>query len=376
MRELASGNGYFAIARGPECLPSRSLLGLKRRPAPVFHRSPGDPGLSLREVIGRDPVMNRNAEAARRLIDSDVPFLLSGESGVGKASFARALHRESKRSERSLVVVNCVTLSEQHGETELFGCRGLAAGGPIGCRGHIAQAHGGTLYLDEVGKLPSSLQTRLLRVLEDRELVPVGGERPLPMDVQVIASSRAVLKELVSRGTLCEDLYYRLDGATLELPALRERVDIKELIDAIVDLENSTERPLVVEPAAMTRLLEYDWPGNLRQLRAVMRRAVALCVDSRIRLGDLPATLGGTERPEWTPVPAAAAARLPGAGFAVGASGRLEEAERMALLRELELRRWNVTTTAAALSISRNTLYRRMKRLGIPPSQRLLKELN
>ena len=373
IRDAVSANHYYATVRSPEDLSPRRLLCLRRRPLRPFRRPPGDPGLSLRAIVGRDPQMIRNAEAAMRVLNRDIPILLRGQSGVGKESFARALHRAGERAKGPFVAVNCDSLRDGYGERELFGCRPAAgAEGYAGNRGRIAQAHTGTLYLEEIGELPLPLQTRVLRVLEDREVLPVGGERALAVDLQLIASSRMDLEALVQQGALREELYYRLDGLTLTLPPLRERADIKELIDSLLDLENFTDQPLVVEPAAMGLLLSHDWPGNLRQLRSVVRRAVALCSEGRIRVGDLPPAFGGPERPE----PLASGPRPLGIACPVGASARLEEAERGALLRELELRRWNVTTTAVALGISRNTLYRRMKRLGIPPSQRLLAEVH
>lgn len=369
IRCAVSSNTFFATVRGPAALAVRPVLGLRHRAPASFRRPPGDPGLSLRMLAGRDPVMIKNAEEALRAFDHDVPIVLCGESGVGKESFARALHLAGARAKQPFVAVHCSTLLAQRAETELFGCGAHAENGIV--RGRLSQAHGGTLYLDEIADLPLALQARLLRALEDQEALPVGGERPQPVDVQVIASSQRDLKTLVREEALREDFRYRLDGLTLTMPPLRARVDIKELIDSLLDMESAGKRPPVVEPAAMKLLLDYDWPGNVRQLRNVIRRALALSADGRVRVSNLPETLRGAEQR----LPAAMAA----AGINItplGASARLEEAERGALMRELELRRWNVTTTASALGISRNTLYRRMKRLGIPPSQRHLAEAN
>lgn len=371
IRSAVSSNTFFATVRGPAALPVRRVLSLRPRVATVFRRPPGDPGLSLRMLAGRDPVMIQNAEEALRVLNNDVPITLCGESGVGKESFARALHLAGERAKQPFVAVHCSTLPQDRAELELFGSGAHANTGIV--RGRLSQAHGGTLYLDEVADLPLALQARLLRVLEDQEVLPVGGERPQHVDVQVIASSRRDLETLVREGALREDLYYRLDGLTLTLPPLRGRVDIKQLIDSLLDMENPSDRPAVVEPAAMKLLLGYDWPGNVRQLRNVIRRALALSADGRVRVSDLPETLGSAEQRSLSVTEFGAAINV---AAPLGASARLEEAERGALMRELELRRWNVTTTASALGISRNTLYRRMKRLGIPPSQRHLAEAN
>jgi len=217
-------------------------------------------------------------------------------------------------------------------------------------KGKILQASGGTLFLDEIGDMPLGLQTRLLRVLEEQEVVPLGTETALKVDLRVICASHQNLRAMIARGEFREDLYYRLNGITLELPPLALRSDKERLIREFLAVETSDSRPAAIEVDAFEQLLAYSWPGNVRELRNVIRTALAICDGGVVRLRDLPSEVrdGGT-----------------GDSAPLVQGGQLESGEREKLLRTIRECDGNMTRAAHQLGISRNTLYRRCRRLGI-----------
>lgn len=301
-----------------------------------------------------DSRMKRNAERAAKLIERDIPFIVLGETGTGKDVFARALHQAGPRHNKPFVAVNCASIPETLIESELFGYRPGAFTGASreGSRGKIVQAHGGTLFLDEIGDMPLELQARLLRVLEERAVIPLGGETPIEVDIQLISATHQNLKQQVMDGGFREDLYYRLQGLSLQLPPLREREDRLELIQSLLDGEGGGPGRLEIEPEALALMEAYEWPGNIRQLRNTLRTLVGLSEGGMIRVSDLPDDLLlGDESLELPARP----------------NNPLDVAERDAILRELEAAHWNVTRVASKLTLSRNTLYRKMKRYGIKP---------
>jgi transcriptional regulator of acetoin/glycerol metabolism len=249
-------------------------------------------------------------------------------------------------------------------ESELFGYAAGAFTGARrdGLRGCIAQASGGTLFLDEIGDMPLALQTRLLRVLEEQEVRPLGTESVLKVDLHVICASHRNMREMVARGSFREDLYYRLNGIALELPPLGRRRDKDALVRKCIARETAGQEPAAIELAALEQLVAYDWPGNIRELRNAVRTALAICEQRVIRLGDLP--------PEVRHFDAGARVARDGtsAGERVSAPpprSALNQAERQALLDTIERNSWNMTRTAAELGLSRNTLYRKLKRHGV-----------
>jgi len=300
-----------------------------------------------------DPALQNDFRRAVRVFERDVPLLLSGETGCGKEAFAKAVHQASQRSSKAFVALNCASIPESLIESELFGYRGGSFTGARkeGMRGKLQQADGGTLLLDEIGDMPLALQTRLLRVLEDRMVVPIGGE-PQAVNVRIISASHRNLLERVEDGSFREDLYYRLNGLEIDLPALRERSDKSQLLDFIL-AEEAGEQTVALEPSARRALLDFNWPGNVRQLRNVLRTLVALCEVGRIEFTDLPAVvrqapvLIKSNPPVDNPAPP------------------LDSAERNALLTVLEQQRWHMTHVAAQLGVSRNTLYRKLRKHGI-----------
>ncbi|MEG0967352.1 MAG: sigma-54-dependent Fis family transcriptional regulator [Pseudomonas sp.] len=303
-----------------------------------------------------DPLLQNDFRRAVRVFERDVPLLINGETGSGKEAFAKAVHQASQRRDRAFVALNCASIPESLIESELFGYRGGSFTGARkeGMRGKLQQADGGTLLLDEIGDMPLALQTRLLRVLEDRMVVPIGGE-PQAVNVRIISATHRNLLERVEDGSFREDLYYRLNGLEIELPALRERSDKSQLLDFIL-AEEAGGQAVSLEPAARRALLEFAWPGNVRQLRNVLRTLVALCEGGRIEFSELPAVV----RHAPTPSQQAVAVDNPAAP--------LDSAERNTLLSVLEQQRWHMTHVAAQLGVSRNTLYRKLRKHGIARS--------
>ena len=306
-----------------------------------------------------DPRMRQNVETVLKLLDRDIPCMLFGETGVGKDVFARAMHQASSRRDKPFVALNCASLPESLIESELFGYKAGAFTGASreGSRGKIVQADGGTLFLDEIGDMPLHLQARLLRVLEDRTVMPLGGDKPIPVSIQLVSATHRDVRVLIDEGRFRADLYYRIHGISIVIPPLRERSDKRELILKVAQEEAGSSVPIEFQPAALERLVAYPWPGNLRQLRNTLRTVAALCDDQRIALKDLPEELRA--QPRELPPPEELGAEL----------NALDLAERDALLRVLEETHWNVSLVAKNLGLSRNTLYRRMKRYGINPTR-------
>ena len=230
-------------------------------------------------------------------------------------------------------------------------------------RGCVLESSGGTLFLDEIGDMPLHLQTRLLRVLETKEVLPLGTQTPVKVDLNVVSASHQDLRALMSQGEFRDDLFYRLNGITLTLPPLRDRQDIDTLLRCVIAIENDNQEPISIERKAFSRLMEYPWPGNIRELRNVIRTSLALSDNNTISVADLPKEIAkphdfSTENE----TPALSAQE--GVGESVYTP--LESAERGAILHEIEKNRWNMTLTAKKLHMSRSTLYRKLKKYDIP----------
>jgi transcriptional regulator of acetoin/glycerol metabolism len=361
VRDLAHGRRFFAIARAP-LRPASRTLELAAPSAPE-----GAQQQRGQHHVGEDPQMRKNLTFGRQLFAKQVPILLQGATGTGKEAFAKALHHSGLWYDKSFVTVNCAAIPESLIESELFGYTRGAFTGAVkeGRVGKILQSNGGTLFLDEIGDMPLMLQTRLLRVIEEREIVPLGSDQAIPVTLHVISATHRDIRQMIQDGEFREDLYYRLNGITLHLPLLRDRADKADLIRTLLQEENSDQDSIEISEDAFQRLLGYSWPGNIRQLRNALRTASALCRDGTIRLSNLPQEILHTEargRPDLAPNgeaggEAPAAANLP--------SAALRDAECAALLRELERMHWNISRTAQALGISRNTLYRKIHKHNI-----------
>jgi len=365
LRDLVHGNRYYA---------SFAALSQQRRRTPVERSSTprtiipvaGDfssQAPTLEGLAGEDPQMIRNLYNARRVLDSAICVLISGPTGSGKEAFAKAMHLSSQRARQPFVAINCAAIPEALIESELFGYAAGAFTGARreGMRGRIVQSSGGTLFLDEIGDMPLGLQTRLLRVLEEHEVTPLGTEAAIKVNLRVIAATHRNLRDMLASGAFREDLFYRLNGITLEMPSLAKRRDKEALVRKCIGQESAGGEPVAIELGALEQLIAYHWPGNIRELRNAIRTALAICEGRLIRLSDLP-----SEIRQFEVRPAAAVGSSPAsAARASGACTSLEIAERQALLEVIERNGWNMTQVAAQLRLSRNTLYRKLRRHGI-----------
>jgi len=368
LRDNQYGRRYFAslaeagvpAARAPSAAPPARRA--------IVHVAPGGAGapMSLEDLAGEDPQMLRNLRNVRRIADSCVSVLILGPTGSGKEAFAKALHLASQRARQPFVAINCAAIPETLIESELFGYAAGAFTGARreGLRGRVLQSSGGSLFLDEIGDMPLQLQTRLLRVLEEQEVTPLGSEAAIKVNLRVLCASHRNLRELLARGEFREDLYYRLNGITLELPPLAARRDKEALVRQCIARESAGGDAASIEVVALERLLGYDWPGNIRELRNTIRTALALCSGRVIRLGDLPDEIRDSG-------PAARGRDEAGTPGRRGAEQpSLQSAERDVLIGAMRRHRWNMTLVAAQLGISRNTLYRKIKRHGIEITRR------
>ena len=368
---------FFAVARQPA--HEEASITLPRELAPVesprillpvrlgtgVARSSGNAprALTLLAPTFADARMQAHLVTARRVIARGTPVLLHGETGAGKEVFSRAVHSGSPRASGPFIAINCASLPENLIESELFGYRAGAFTGAErrGRRGKIALSDGGTLFLDEIGDMPLALQARLLRVLDERSVTPLGSDDAQPVDFQLLSASHRHLGELVADGRFREDLFYRLAGIELRLPALRERTDRAELIRSVLADEGAPDAAL--SPAVWDLLMRHPWPGNVRQLRHVLRSAVALADGAPLAAEHLPSLAGtavavGGDDAANDDTPEIAAVLAPALAQ-----------ERQDLLALLETLRWNVSHVAKELGVSRNTLYRRMHKLHIPVTQ-------
>ncbi len=317
---------------------------------------------SLDCLLSTDPTMMHNVDILRRVVDRDISVLLLGETGTGKGYCARAIHNASRRADKSFVAVNCAAIPENLIESELFGHKPGAFTGATreGSMGRILQANGGTLFLDEIGDMPLPLQARLLNVIEDREVMPLGGTKVVSVDVRILSATQRDPLDLIAKGLFREDLYYRLNGITVRMPPLRQRSDRAELIRKLLQSETGSGPVVEIDPALLERLVCHSWPGNVRQVRNVVRTMLALRGCDRLTLADFSEDwlAGGAAAP-------ATSAEVQHAEVDADGESVLSGAERDALRRTLEGCRWNVSAAAARLHISRRTMYRKMHRHGL-----------
>jgi sigma-54 dependent transcriptional regulator, acetoin dehydrogenase operon transcriptional activator AcoR len=362
------GRRFFAAALVPllTSKPVRTALGAVVAPAINAtnfgkHERARTPLEQLQ--FGHDPVMTHNIETALRIVERDVPILLHGETGTGKEMFAKAVHLSSSRAHQPYVAINCASIPESLIESELFGYKSGAFTGASkeGQRGKIIQANGGTLFLDEIGDMPIALQARLLRVLEEREVAPLGSETPIKLDIRLISATHCDLPDKIAKNEFREDLYYRIQGLTLTLPPLRERADRNALIEFLLKQELPADADVSIDDALMAALAQHRWPGNIRQLRNVLRTMVVLRNSDVLTCECLPTDFFGNKH-----VATAAIVSTPLHSL----RNPLESAEHDALIKELKLAGWNLSKVAKQLKLSRNTLYRKLDRLGIDTASR------
>ncbi len=317
-------------------------------------------------VIGKSRGIKQVCGLVAKVLEVDITVLITGESGTGKELIARAIHYRGKRKDGPFITVNCAAIPENLLESELFGHeRGSFSGAVAQRTGKFEQANGGTIFLDEIGEMDLSLQAKILRVLQQREVERVGGHATIPVNVRVLAATNRDLQELIQEGKFREDLYYRIAAFPIEVPALRERRDDIPLLahhflkqsaaDCNKRLTGYTDR-------AMEALVAYDWPGNVREMENVIARAALLATTEEITCDDLPALQHGlTNGP--APTPAAVASivdLLPKEDILP-----FEVVEERIIRHALNIADGNVTATANRLQISRATLYRKLKAYGI-----------
>ena len=368
LRDNRFGRRYYASLVGADRLRSHPAVASPTVAGNIVQvaRDDSTAPLTLADLAGDDPQMLRNLRIAQRIADSSVSVVIRGPTGSGKEAFAKALHLASRRAKQPFVAINCAAVPEALIESELFGYAGGAFTGARreGMRGRIVQASGGTLFLDEIGDMPLALQTRLLRVLEESEVTPLGADAVIKVDMRVMCASHRNLTDMMGRGEFREDLYYRLNGISVDLPPLAGRRDKRALICKCIARESSGGAVASIEAIALERLLAYHWPGNIRELRNTIRTALAICDNRIIRLSDLPDDIRRCAPP------------LRGQGqnadctAGTGAQISLASAERQALVQVIKQNNWNMTLVAAHFKISRNTLYRKIKRHGIPIAHR------
>jgi transcriptional regulator of acetoin/glycerol metabolism len=329
------------------------------QPAAIIHRAP-----TLERLAGVDTRLQKSVARLHKVLDKDLPILINGETGTGKEAFARAIHLASARRSGPFVALNCAAIPETLIESELFGYRSgsFTGANKKGMKGKLEIANGGTLFLDEIGDMPTHLQTRLLRVLAEREISPLGADTPLPLDIQVISATHQNLSHRVAGKTFREDLFYRLNGMTLQLPALRERSDLRSLIESVLRDQPGGEH-CRIDATSMKLLSRYDWPGNIRQLINVLRYAVALADNGHIDAECLPDEVLD-ERQHQHGLQALVQNRPPLARLTAD-----DEGQR--LLEALRRHQWNITGVADELAVARSTLYRKMKKYRIVPPNRV-----
>ncbi|MBB5190313.1 transcriptional regulator of acetoin/glycerol metabolism [Silvimonas terrae] len=344
----AAGEGWVTL-----CLHNGVMVqaraALRLRDAPVVTRV--SPRLSRLGYLNTgDAQLARVLERVGKVLGRDVPVLITGETGTGKEMLAQAMHGDSPRADKSFVAVNCASIPETLIESELFGYADGAFTGARhkGHRGKIVQAHGGTLFLDEIGDMPLALQARLLRVLQQREVIPLGSAQAVPVDIALICATHCDLPAMVQRGEFRADLYYRIQGLTVRLPPTRERTDLAAVIRKMLNAEQTGQLRYTLSPQVMDLFLAYAWPGNFRQLYNVLHTACVLAGDeTEITLAHLPddfvilAEAGGHAQES--------------------SAGRLATVTQTAIQSALAEHEGNVSAAARALGVSRNTIYRKQR---------------
>lgn len=309
------------------------------------------------QLLGQSRAIQQLREMITKVARSQAPVHIYGESGTGKELVAQLIHETGPRREGPFVPVNCGAIPTELMESELFGHkRGSFTGAVADKKGLVQSAEGGTLFLDEVADLPLHMQVKLLRVIQEKTVRPIGEQRESPVDVRILSATHRNLSALVAAGAFREDLYYRVNVIEMRVPALRERPgDIPELAETIVRRlarRMKIEQP-PLEPDAVDALTKYGFPGNVRELENILERALALCAGGSIGTKDL--------QLRETPVTASA-----GAGAATGPLGeQLEDIERDAILKALEQTRYNKTAAAKLLGMTFRALRYRIKKLGL-----------
>jgi sigma-54 dependent transcriptional regulator, acetoin dehydrogenase operon transcriptional activator AcoR len=351
----------------------------------LVHRMTGARArLTFANVVGESPALREALRLAKLASNSNSTVLLHGETGTGKEIFAQSIHNSSARADGPFVAINCAAIPRELINTELFGYEGGSFTGADrqGRPGKFEQAHGGTLFLDEIGDMPLDLQTTLLRAIETRTIVRIGGHRVIPADVRIIVATHKDLREEAKRGNFRSDLYYRLNVLTINIPSLRERADdLPLLVQHFLQRQGRTlGRSFTITPEAMAALRQYNWPGNVRELENMLERVTYLMPKATITVEDLPIDIQQTmERNQPTGTGDADNHSQTQEGHqrlsqqasltAVYKSGALKEhsmnSERHAIVQAWQASNGHITRAAALLGISRTTMWRKMVKYGL-----------
>jgi DNA-binding NtrC family response regulator len=347
---------------------ARMLSTLNKEVQKMSHFSTGR--LDFNDIIGISNEIKTIKRVAQKAAQSNIPMLIEGESGVGKELFARAIHSYSMRDGKNYVSVNCAAIPKDNVESVLFGHeRGSFTNTVEKSIGKFREADGGTLFLDEVGELSLDVQAKLLRVLQDFEIEPVGSTKSINIDVRVISATNKDLKEAVRRGLFREDLYYRLNVFPIIIPPLRTRkIDIPVLIDHLVEkiCVRESRKILPIDDKLVERLTEYSWPGNVRQLENALYKAIIICDNDVLKPQDFDGILraielekGEAQHPDASRVGINFNQRN-STGFKT-----LANYEKEIIVTALEYHNWHISKVSKELGIGRSTLYRKMKEYGI-----------
>ncbi|GAC1304024.1 MAG: sigma-54-dependent Fis family transcriptional regulator [Ktedonobacteraceae bacterium] len=357
--ESVASDGFVLILRSIE------------RVQKLVHRMTGTHArLTFANVVGESSALQEALRLGRMASGSNSTVLLHGETGTGKEIFAQSIHNSSRRANGPFIAINCAAIPRELISTELFGYEGGAFTGADrqGRPGKFEQAHGGTLFLDEIGDMPRDLQTSLLRAIETRTVVRVGGQRVIPADVRIIAATHKDLREESRLGNFRSDLYYRLNVLTIEIPPLSKRLtDLPLLVQHFLQRQsNILGRSLVITPEALAALAQYGWPGNVRELENTLERVTYLTSSPTITLDDLPTDFQRSPEVETStsvlPQKVEPAKISPKRGVLKDHS---INAEAQAMMQALDTSNGNVSRAAALLGISRTTLWRKMVRYGL-----------
>ncbi|WP_144109080.1 sigma-54-dependent Fis family transcriptional regulator [Paraburkholderia sp. BCC1886] len=386
VRVLARGDYATArfIAPGSEAAQSASSAAWRGAPAshvrpataPSARAAEPTPFATLAELDTGDAQVSAILRRVAKLRGRDIPMLILGRTGTGKEWLARAIHHDSPRRSAPFIALNCASLPDTLIEAELFGYEDGAFTGARkrGSVGKIVQADGGTLFLDEIGDMPLAQQVRLMRVLQERSVVPLGGTRAIPVDLRIVCATHRNLRAMIEAGTFREDLYYRINGLVVTLPALRERSDLTTLVARMLALQPEGERlPQRVSAAVLARFAQCRWPGNLRQLANVLRTAGIMAEGAQqIELDDLPEDFlqdcivehADQDARECVAqvVPDRATSASSFATAAAEMPARMEDLQTTLIAQTLARLNGNVSAAARELGLARNTIYRYMRR--------------
>ena len=302
------------------------------------------------QIISNDSRIHDLMETIKKLSGSNLSILLSGENGIGKELFADYIHAQSDRKASRLVKINCAAFPDSLLDNELFGHdKGAYTGANSVYKGVFERADKGTLFLDEIGDMSLNVQSKVLRVLQNKELFRLGGDKLINVDIHIISATNKRLENLIAEGKFREDLYYRLNAATISIPPLRERKgDIPLLLNHFIEeFSNGNSRPKpAISDSVLDSLMQHDWPGNIRELKNAINYAAAICVEDEIEIGDLPGMFSNNRSRE-------------------DHSNVLHESEKNMILRELKRQKFNKKKVAESLNISRSTLYSKMRKHAI-----------